>query len=190
MEDALAKEMVAKYRERYNIIGLFENEVYDGVTEALTELKKRGVILAVATSKPTEPTLKILDKFDLSQYFDVVCGSNPDGTGSEKKYIIQKVLNRLNTEYGRRPGGADSVKDSTGTDSVKEGIGTDSVKESSAGKGATDTAMVGDRYYDIEGGKACGLETIGVLYGYGNRKELEEAGATHIVELLPDIMNI
>jgi phosphoglycolate phosphatase len=155
--------------------------VYDGVTEALTELKKRGVILAVATSKPTEPTLKILDKFNLSQYFDVVCGSNPDGTGSEKKYIIQKVLNRLNTEHGRRSGGADSVK---------EGIGTDSVKDSSAGKGATDTAMVGDRYYDIEGGKACGLETIGVLYGYGNRKELEEAGATHIVESLPDIMNI
>jgi phosphoglycolate phosphatase len=153
----------------------------------------------VATSKPTEPTLKILDKFNLSQYFDVVCGSNPDGTGSEKKYIIQKVLKRLNTEYGRSPGGADSVrestctdseKDSSGTDSVKDSTGADSVKDSSAGKGATDTAMVGDRYYDIEGGKACGLETIGVLYGYGNRKELEEAGATHIVESLPDIVNI
>ena len=37
--------------------------------------------------------------------------------------------------------------------------------------------MVGDRSYDILGGHAEGLKVIGVLYGYGELKELSEAGA-------------
>lgn len=40
---------------------------------------------------------------------------------------------------------------------------------------------MGDRRFDIEGAAATGIESIGVLYGYGSREELEQAGATHIV---------
>lgn len=52
------------------------------------------------------------------------------------------------------------------------------------GLGVTDPAqavMVGDRRFDIEGAAATGIESIGVLYGYGSREELEQARATHIV---------
>lgn len=42
-------------------------------------------------------------------------------------------------------------------------------------------AMVGDRRYDIEGGRANGLVTIGVTWGYGTADELERAGADHVV---------
>ena len=42
--------------------------------------------------------------------------------------------------------------------------------------------MVGDRYHDIEGAKANGLDSVGVLYGYGTREELENAGATYLAE--------
>ena len=42
MDDAKAKEMVAKYRERYNVVGLFEAEVYDGVADTLRALKGRA----------------------------------------------------------------------------------------------------------------------------------------------------
>jgi phosphoglycolate phosphatase len=50
--------------------------------------------------------------------------------------------------------------------------------------------MIGDRYYDIEGAIANGIDSIGVLYGYGNRKELEDAGAVYIVETAGDIVRI
>ncbi len=40
--------------------------------------------------------------------------------------------------------------------------------------------MVGDRRYDIDGGKANALVTIGVLYGYGSREELWAAGADYL----------
>ena len=50
--------------------------------------------------------------------------------------------------------------------------------------------MIGDRYFDILGAKKNGLKSVGVLYGYGSRKELTDAGADHIVETPGDILNI
>lgn len=47
--------------------------------------------------------------------------------------------------------------------------------------------MVGDRENDIMGAGQNGLESIGVLYGYGDREELESAGADHIVETVEEI---
>ena len=41
--------------------------------------------------------------------------------------------------------------------------------------------MVGDRKFDILGAKEFGLETVGVLYGYGDWEELTTAGADHLV---------
>ena len=42
--------------------------------------------------------------------------------------------------------------------------------------------MVGDRKFDVEGAHRAGLSAIGVLYGYGSRKELVDAKAEYIVE--------
>lgn len=42
--------------------------------------------------------------------------------------------------------------------------------------------MIGDRKHDIIGAKNVGIDSIGVLYGFGDYKELSEAGATYIVE--------
>ncbi len=44
------------------------------------------------------------------------------------------------------------------------------------------TIMVGDRKHDILGAKSCNLRSIGVLYGYGSREELHEAGADFLAE--------
>ena len=42
--------------------------------------------------------------------------------------------------------------------------------------------MIGDRFYDIEGAQEVGIDSIGVLYGYGSKEELSKAGATHLAE--------
>ena len=42
--------------------------------------------------------------------------------------------------------------------------------------------MVGDRKYDIIGAREVGITSIGVLYGYGTRDELSEAGALLLAE--------
>lgn len=52
------------------------------------------------------------------------------------------------------------------------------------------TVMVGDRENDILGAKAFGIDSIGVLYGYGSREELQNAGATYLAENVEDIINL
>jgi phosphoglycolate phosphatase len=49
--------------------------------------------------------------------------------------------------------------------------------------------MVGDREHDVIGAKAAGIASMGVLYGYGSRKELEEAGAECIAETVEELKN-
>ncbi|SHI38817.1 phosphoglycolate phosphatase [Dethiosulfatibacter aminovorans DSM 17477] len=50
--------------------------------------------------------------------------------------------------------------------------------------------MVGDRKQDIMGAKKTGIDSVGVLFGYGDRKELENAGATYIVETVGDLQDL
>ncbi|MEF9916324.1 MAG: HAD family hydrolase [Lachnospiraceae bacterium] len=50
--------------------------------------------------------------------------------------------------------------------------------------------MVGDREHDVFGAQRVGIDSIGVLFGYGNRKELESAKATYIAEQVGDIGRI
>ncbi len=50
--------------------------------------------------------------------------------------------------------------------------------------------MVGDRRYDIEGAKSNVIDSVGVLWGYGNRIEFIEAGAKYIAEKIMDIESI
>ena len=50
--------------------------------------------------------------------------------------------------------------------------------------------MIGDRHHDIEGAKENGLDSIGVLYGYGDLVELQNAGANFIAETPQDILKI
>lgn len=47
--------------------------------------------------------------------------------------------------------------------------------------------MVGDREHDVLGAARFGIDTIGVLYGYGSREELEQAGAVYLAERPEDI---
>jgi phosphoglycolate phosphatase len=48
--------------------------------------------------------------------------------------------------------------------------------------------MVGDRFYDIDGAKASGVDSAGAVYGFGTEKELKNAGATYILHTPDDLL--
>lgn len=50
--------------------------------------------------------------------------------------------------------------------------------------------MIGDREHDIIGANENNIDSIGLLYGFGDRKELEEAGAGKVAETVKDLENI
>ena len=87
-----AHQAIAYYRERFSVIGLYENAVFAGVENMLQQLTARGIQLAVATSKPTVFAQKILDHFELSHYFDVIVGSHLDGRRTLKAEVITDAL--------------------------------------------------------------------------------------------------
>lgn len=59
-----------------------------------------------------------------------------------------------------------------------------------AGAAPERTVMVGDREYDILGARGAGIDSVGVLYGYGSLCELTAAKATHIAEDVPALFNL
>ena len=50
--------------------------------------------------------------------------------------------------------------------------------------------MIGDRQYDILGANAFGMPAVGVLWGYGSREELTEAGAAYLAAHPAEIKEI
>ena len=97
-KDAL--KAVSYYRERFSGIGLLENEVYSGIEDLLSELKDRGVTLIVATSKPEEFAVKILEHFDLLKYFDFIGGNNLNEERPTKSVVIAYVRERYSDISG------------------------------------------------------------------------------------------
>ena len=152
--DEQAVLAIKYYREFFSTKGLYENEVYEGIPGMLEELNKRGVTVALATSKPYEFSVEILRHFGLSGYFDHVGAATMDGRISKKEDVISNLLGQLNYED------------------------------------KASVLMVGDRYHDIEGAKANGLHSAGVLWGYGTEEELQKAGAEYLFAKPDDILRL
>ena len=87
-----ADEAIQVYRSRYIPTGMFENTPYPGIRELLEKLRAEGYTLYVATSKPEEMSVTILEKFDLAKYFHRICGASIDSSRSTKDAVIAYLL--------------------------------------------------------------------------------------------------
>ena len=83
-----AEKAIKYYREYFADRGIYENKLYKGFEDILISLKENNKVLIVATSKPTIFATKILENFNLSNYFTFVSGSNFDGIRVRKSEVI------------------------------------------------------------------------------------------------------
>lgn len=143
---------VQYYREYFKKQGLYENEIYAGISDVLKQLKEEGKTLILATSKPEIFAIKILKYFNLYDYFNFIAGATMNELRNKKTDIIKYALDNYN------------------------------ISEKSS------VLMIGDRKQDIIGAKENGLDSLGVLYGYGSYNELNEAGATFVANKPADIL--
>lgn len=90
-----AMQAILDYREYFSDRGIFENIPYDGVYDMLQTLQDQGKKLVLATSKPEEFALRILERFDLASYFDLVVGATMDEKRSKKGDVIAHALSLL-----------------------------------------------------------------------------------------------
>ena len=147
-----SEKATAYYRETFRVKGLFENRVYDGVYEMLEVFKAKGKKLIIATSKPEEFTMRILEHFDLLKYFDFVAAATFDASRNSKDKVIAYALEQLKID--------DLSK----------------------------VVMIGDRHHDIDGANDNGIDSIGVLWGFGSTEELTNARATGLAENIAQLI--
>ena len=83
---------ISLYRERYHGIGIFENQLCDGIEAAVEEFQRAGHLMLVATTKPHIYADRIVDHFGLRRYFPRVYGSEPDGTRAEKRDLLAHIF--------------------------------------------------------------------------------------------------
>lgn len=162
LDEEQARQATVKYRERYKEIGMYENALYPGMAALLKDLHKRGKHLAVASSKPEVFVRQILKHFNVEQYFEVIVGSGLDGSLGTKSEVVKEALRQLFSK--------DKDKPFTLTEEQKES-----------------TAMIGDRHFDIEGGRANEIVTIGVEYGFAKEGEFKEAKADYIIKTVEEL---
>lgn len=144
------EKAVELYREYFSVTGIFENEVYPGIKNFLNDAQKAGYILCISSSKPEPYVERILEHFQLRDFFSVVAGATMDGRIDRKADVLAMALSRAQAS-------------------------------------CQDSVIIGDRHNDIEGGRACGIDTVGVLYGYGSKEELQAAGANYLVASVEEL---
>ena len=95
---------------------------------------------------------------------------------SKRQPIAARILEHFElAPYFAGIYGSGGVRDSGKAELVNRVLQRESIAPAEA-------VFVGDRLYDIRGARACGIDSIGVTYGYGSRQELEGAGATQICD--------
>jgi phosphoglycolate phosphatase len=91
-EPDLAEEALGHYRRRYGTEGLFEATVYEGVADALAELRANGIRLILCTAKPIVYATRVLEHFDLDRLFAAAYGAELDGRFDDKGDLIARIL--------------------------------------------------------------------------------------------------
>ena len=149
-----AEKAIAKYREYFVPKGMLENELYPNIIPMLNNFRQMGIVLVIATSKPTIYAEKILSYFNIACYFSTIVGSEMDGARSDKAEIIACVLDELDSSRNMK------------------------------------AVMIGDRKHDIIGANMHKIDSIGVMWGYGGREELEAVCASKIVSSTTELQHI
>lgn len=149
-----AEKALTYYRERFSTVGMFENTPYDGIGAFLRCRRDEGYHLLIATSKPEEFTVQILEHFDLMKHFDFVAGNTLQESRPTKESVIRYIMERY------------------------PAICRDNA------------LMIGDRKYDIIGAHSCGLQGVGVLYGYGDEEEMDRCDADAVAADLQQLERV
>ncbi len=96
------EKAIAVFRERFEKVGIKENNIYPGIAQMLRGLKERGVILAIASSKPQEFVHIVLKNFEIEDCFSVIVGCEKDGTRDTKIEVLTEALSQVRKKAGRR----------------------------------------------------------------------------------------
>ena len=96
IDEETANVLVADYRDIYAEKGIYNFDLYDGITDLLVEIRKNGGVTGIASSKPEDFIKIILDNTGIGSLFDFVSGSDPRHAESDKTTIVKECIKKMN----------------------------------------------------------------------------------------------
>lgn len=99
LSEAEADRALMLFHEYYSVYGWWDNELYSGIKEMLSALKRAGKTLAVATSKPEFFAKKVLARYGLDVYFDFIGAADGDRARDKKHEVINYVFENIGEEH-------------------------------------------------------------------------------------------
>lgn len=105
---------------------------------------------------------------------------------SKPKVFVEKILNYFDIApyFAAVSGATLDGSISTKAQVVEQALQLLSVSDKSK------VVLVGDRKHDVEGAQSCGIDCVGVTFGFGGFQELQQAGATHIVQNWSQLLHV
>jgi len=106
MTDDEADTAIARYRERYVDVGLYESHLYPGMAQLLQRLHEAGAYVAIASAKPQFMLERLAAYYGIDRYLDTIVGVGLDRHSADKRDLILRAL-----PEGADPGRACMVGD-------------------------------------------------------------------------------
>lgn len=189
LPESEVRNAIKVYRDFYAAEGMYLCEPYNGVTELILSLRESGRRIFVATSKPEEYTRKIIARKGLSKLFDFVGGADMEEKNRIHKvdvinYVLKENAISIGLSYNENLESevSDNLKDSNGVHNSGYKQQSEDICDS--------VLMIGDRSYDIIGAHKAGLKAMGILWGFGDRAELEQCGADYICATTDEVQKL
>lgn len=111
-------------------------------------------------------------------------GKTLSTASSKPAFFVDKIVKYFNIEQFFTVVSGATLDGSIGTKTqvVQQALERLNVQDRSQ------AVLIGDRLHDAEGARACGIDCIGVTFGFGSREELESAGANHVVDRVDELL--
>ena len=95
LSEEAADDALMLFREYFGVYGWWDNEIYPGIKDLLSDLKAAGKTVVLATSKPEIYSSKILKLFGISEYFDFSEGASFDSSREKKCDVLRYALEQV-----------------------------------------------------------------------------------------------
>ncbi|PKM61379.1 MAG: phosphoglycolate phosphatase [Firmicutes bacterium HGW-Firmicutes-21] len=146
---------------------------------ALEKYRERYTVTGIYENKVYSGISELLPRLQTAGFVLILATSKPEVFAVR---VIQHF--GLDKYFSFISAGDLEQKHSEKVDIIRKALAVNNITELS------EAVMIGDRKFDINGASLCGIDSIGVLYGYGDRDELEAAGATYIAQNVEDIESL
>ena len=175
LECFIGPPLKTSFREFYQITG-------EEADRAVAFYRERYSDVGKYENKPYEGIHTLLSALKKAGYILAVASSKPE-------LYVEDILKYFGLyEYFHYVVGSDMEgKRGEKEDVIEEAFRRMGLDEQQR---KTQAIMVGDRHFDINGARYFGIDSIGVTYGFANAGELEEAGATYVVDSVAELQKL